>query len=160
MTDTLTAQDLRPNNDTLLEATLMVLKGRVDEDEVRRFVEKASNNVTAPVLGAEASLKIAVYGVLKCEPTTVPYKSYKYDITVWGGPAYFGTSVGMMYTAYESWETFFRNVTGAHVQGLIAPVGVLQINFLENGLLIGQFNGAAGGVGLVEAGGTGKWKKE
>ncbi|HVR98534.1 MAG TPA: hypothetical protein VMW27_18105 [Thermoanaerobaculia bacterium] len=160
MSDTLTAQDLRPDNDTLLEATLMVLKGRVDEDEVRRFVEKASNNVTAPVLGAEVTLKLAVYGNLKCNPTTVPYKSYLYDNTVWGGPAYFGTSVGFLYTAYESWETFFRNVTGVHVQGVAAPVGALQVNFLENGLLIGQFNGPAGRVGLVQAGGKGMWERK
>jgi hypothetical protein len=159
-TDNLTAQDLQPDNDTLLDATIKVLKGRIDEDEVRRFAKQASNNVTAPVLGAEASLKLAVYGVLKCDPTTQPYKSYKYDITVWGGPLYFGMSVGFMYTAFETWEAFFNRVTGAHVQGIVFPAGALQINFLENGLIVGQFNGAAGGIGAVEAGGTGKWERK
>ena len=158
MTSKSTAQDLRPTRDIVQKATLKALRGRVDEGEVRRFLEKAaSNDVPAPI-GATASLKIAVWGKLGCDPDGQPWK---YDITVWGGPAYFGESVGFMYTAYETWDAFFRYVTGAHVQGIAEAGGILQINwFNESGVPVGQFNGAAGGIGLVEAGGSGTWQKK
>jgi hypothetical protein len=66
-----------------------------------------------------------------------------------------------MYTAYDSWDAFFRNVTSAHAQGIAEAGGILQINwFIENGTPVGQFNGAAGGIGVVECGGSGKWQKK
>jgi hypothetical protein len=154
---TLTAEDLRPDRDFLLDATLRVLKGRADEAEVRRFVKEAANNVTAPALGATASLQLAIYGKLKCDPDNQPYK---YDITLWGGPAFFGMSVGFMYTGYSTWETFFRNVTGAHAQGISMGGGLFQINWFVDGTPVGQFNGPVGGIGVFEAGGKGKWQRK
>src|SRR5215471_16873823 len=158
MANQLTVQDLRPTRDIVQEATLKALRGCVEEDEVRRFLAKAASvSVPAPI-GASASLKIAVWGKLGCDPDGQPWK---YDITVWGGPAYFGESVGFMYTAYETWDDFFRNVTGAHAQGIAVEGGILQINFFNSsGVLVGQFNGVAGGIGLVEAGGEGMWQPQ
>lgn len=158
MKNKLNAQDLRPDRDIVLGATVKALKGRVEEAEVQRFLKQAASNAAAPVLGATTDLKIAVWGKLTCDPDGQPWK---YDITVWGGPAYIGGAVGFMYTAYESWDAFFRNVTSAHVQAIDVGGGILQINwFIENGTPVGQFNGAAGGIGLVEGGGSGKWEKK
>lgn len=158
MTNTLTAQDLRPDRDIVVGATLNALKGRVDEGAVRRFLKEAAGPAAPAPIGATASLKIAVWGKLGCDPDGQPWK---YDITVWGGPAYIGDAVGFMYTAYDSWDAFFRNVTSAHVQAIDVGGGILQINwFIENGTPVGQFNGAAGGVGVVEGGGSGKWQRK
>lgn len=158
MTNNLTAQHLRPTHDIVQEATLKALQGRVEEAEVRRFLNEATRASAPAPIGATASLNIAVWGKLGCEPDGQPWK---YDITVWGGPAYFGSAVGFMYTAYTSWDAFFRNVTSAHVQGIISGGGILQINwFNASGTPVGQFNGAAGGIGLVEAGGSGKWQEK
>lgn len=158
MANKLTAQDLRPDRDIVLEATLRALKGRVEEGDVRRFLKEAARAGAPAPIGATASLKIAVWGKLECNPEGQPWK---YDITVWGAPAYIGEAVGFMYTAYDSWDAFFRNVTAAHVQGIAFEGGILQINwFIENGTPVGQFNGAAGGIGVVEAGGSGKWQRK
>jgi hypothetical protein len=71
------------------------------------------------------------------------------------------TKVGFMYTAYETWDAFFNNVTSAHVQGIAVEGGILQINwFNASGTPVGQFNGVAGGIGLLEAGGEGKWQRK
>ena len=157
MTENLTARDLQPTREELQEATLKVLKGRVSEDEARRFLTEAAGDGVPDPIGATADLKIAVWGKLKCDPDGQPWK---YDITVWGGPAYIGGAVGFMYTAYTSWDAFFTYVTSAHVQGVDVGGGILQINwFNKDGTPVGQFNGAAGGVGLVEAGGSGGWDR-
>ena len=65
----------------------------------------------------------------------------------------------MMYTAYDNWDAFFKNVTSYHVQGYSEGGGILQVNwFISNGTPVGQFNGAMVGAGGLEAGGPGKWK--
>lgn len=158
LTPTHTADDLRPDNEILMEAALRTLKGRVSEDEARSFLKQASSaGVPAPI-GATASLNITIWGKLQCDPDGQPWK---YDITVWGGPAYFGTSVGFLYTAYTSWDAFFRNTTAAHAQGIASGGGILQINWFNgDGVPVGQFNGAAGAIGLVEAGGKGGWERK
>jgi hypothetical protein len=156
MSNTLIANDLRPDQEAIADATVRAFKGRVDEDEVRRFL-KAAAETPAPI-GATASLKLAVWGKLyvSCEADG---RKCVYDQTAWGGPAYFGDSVGFMYTAYDSWAAFFANVTGFHVQGIAEGGGILQVNwFIANGTPVGQFNGVAGGIGAVEAGGSGGWQ--
>lgn len=156
MSDTLSAQDLRPDTDAIHQATLKALSGRVEEAEVQRFLKQVSSTTVPAPIGATVDLKIAIWGKLNCDPDGQPWK---YDITVWGGPAYIGGAVGFMYTAYEHWDAFFRNVTSAHVQGVDVGGGILQVNwFIENGTPVGQFNGVAGGVGLVQGGGSGKWQ--
>ncbi len=156
--ETLTAQDLRPTNSELREAALKALQGRVSEDEVRKFLEKANGEGSPPAIGAEGSVNLLVWGKCKCYPDGMPWQ---YDNTIWGGPAYSGNGVGFMYTAYNTWEAFFNNVTGCHAQGIATAGGVLQINwFNASGLPVGQFNGAVGGIGVFEAGGEGKWQRK
>jgi hypothetical protein len=158
ITQKVTAQDLRPDQETLLRATLTALKGRVDEHEVRRFVKEAARAAAPAPIGATANVKIAVWGKVLCEPDGQPWI---YDNTIWGGPAYFGDSVGFMYTAYDNWDAFYANVTSCHVQGFDVGGGILQINwFIANGTPVGQYNGAAAGAGLVEGGGAGKWTRK
>lgn len=154
----LSQQNFRPNQSGVQQATLTALQPQVGEDEARSFVEKlSSQSVPAPV-GATASVNIAVWGKCKCDPDGL---SWKFDRTVWGGPAYSGSSVGFLYTAYEDWESFFRNVTSFHCQGIASGGGILQINwFIANGTPVGQFNGAAGGIGLLQAGAAGTWEKK
>jgi hypothetical protein len=158
MASKLSAKDLRPDHDIVAQAAVTALKGRVSEDDVRRFLGKAASAGVPDPIGATASLKIAVWGKLTCDPDGQPWK---YDHTVWGGPAYIGDAVGFMYTAYESWDAFFRNVTSAHVQAIDAGGGILQINwFNKDATPVGQFNGVAGGVGVCEAGGSGGWQRK
>lgn len=154
----LASKDLRPTHEAVRVATIKALKGRVDEAEVRQFLEKAASAAAAPAIGATVSVNIAVWGKVVADPDGKPWK---YDNTIWGGPAYFGSSVGFMYTAYTDWDAFFQNVTSCHVQGVDVGGGILQVNwFIANGTPVGQYNGAAGGVGLVEAGGAGKWARK
>lgn len=154
----LTAQDLRPNNGELQEAALKALQGRVNEDDVRKFLEKASGEGVPPPVGAEGSVNLFVWGKCKCYPDGLPWQ---YDNTIWGGPAYSGGGVGFLYTAYTTWDGFFNNVTSCHAQGIASGGGILQINwFNASGLPVGQFNGVVGGIGVFEAGGEGKWQKK
>ncbi len=147
-----------PNFETVKAATLRAFKGKVKDHEVNRFLDTiASSAVPAPI-GATASLTFAaIYGVVKCEPRGQPWK---FDADVWGVGAAAISSVGLMYTAYENWDAFFSLTTAFHVQGIADAGGIFQINwFNKSGVPIGQFNGAAGGIAVFEAGGSGKWKK-
>ncbi|UYQ63204.1 hypothetical protein [Streptomyces peucetius] len=156
MTQTLTREELGPTQSLAQQATMNALGVRVGASEVESFLEKlASASVPAPI-GATADVKIAVWGKVQVTPDGQPWL---YDHTIWGGPAYFGSSVGFMYTAYDSWDAFFQDVTSVHVQGVDVGGGLLQANwFRSDGLPVGQFNGVAAGGGLVEAGGSGKWE--
>ena len=150
---------LKPNIEAVQAATLRAFKGKVKDDEVNRFLDAiASSAVPAPI-GATASLTFAaIYGVVKCEPRGQPWE---FDADVWGVGAAAISSVGFMYTAYENWDAFFSLTTAFHVQGIAVEGGIFQINwFNESGVPIGQFNGAAGGMAVFEAGGSGKWKKK
>lgn len=149
---------LQPANPDLQQVTIQALKSRVDEADVRAFLEKLGSATAPAPVGATASVKLAVWGKIDVEPDGLPWK---YDETIWGGPAYFGSAVGIMYTAYDSWDAFFQNVTGFHAQGVDVGGGILQVNwFISNGTPVGQFNGAAAGVGVFEAGGSGKWQRK
>lgn len=156
MTQTVSEQDLRPTNPLLQEAMIKALKQRRSADEVQEFLNRAVSATVPSPIGATATVNIAVWGKVQVDPDGQPWK---YDATIWGGPAYFGSSVGFMYTAYDAWDAFFQNVTSVHVQGIVSGGGILQVNwFNSSGLPVGQFNGVAGGIGLLEAGGSGKWQ--
>lgn len=154
----LTTLDLRPTSSEVREATFKALQGRVSEDEVRKYLETMSNDGSPAPIGAEGSVNLLVWGKCKCYPDGLPWQ---YDNTIWGGPAYSGSGVGFMYTAYTTWDAFFNNVTSCHAQGIASGGGILQINwFNASGTPVGQFNGAVGGIGVFEAGGEGKWQKK
>ena len=141
MSQSLVAQDLSPAQPHLRDATMEAFKDRADAGELEKFLAQASAPAAATPIGATASVKIAIWGKVHCEPDGQPWV---YDATIWGGPAYGGDAVGFMYTAYDSWDPFFQNVTGVHCQGIAEAGGVLQINwFLTNGTPVGQFNGVA-----------------
>ena len=157
--DSVQMESLAPTNDAIQGATLRALKEITNEKEVKRFLEKtASSEVPAPI-SATASLTFALfYGVVKCEPRG---QQWLFDEDVWGVGAAAISSVGLMYTAYNTWDAFFRNTTAFHVQGITEGGGIYQINwFNSSGTPIGQYNGAAGGIAAFEAGGAGKWKKK
>ena len=152
--DQATVELLRPTNPDLRQATLKAFEQQPEVD-AQDFLDKLASSA-APAIGATAELNIAIWGKLLVDPDGQPWK---YDNTVWGGPAYFGKGVGFMYTAYSAWDAFFRNVTSCHVQGIAEAGGILQVNwFISNGTPVGQFNGAFGGIGLVEGGGSGGWQ--
>jgi hypothetical protein len=155
MTKALSERELSPLNPIVQAATMHSLSRRIEVSEVQQFLDKmVSAEVPAPI-GATASVRIAIWGKVTVEPNGEPWT---YDTSIWGGPAYFGQSAGFMYTAYGTWDEFFRNVTSVHVQGVASAGGILQVNwFNHSGTPVGQFNGVAGGVGVLEAGGSGGW---
>ena len=153
MAQKLTEKDLLPTSPVVEQATIRALKGRVEADEVRKFLREASRSEPG-ALGATASVNIFIWGKVKCYPEA----PWHYDTTIWGGPAASIESVGFIYTAYRTWDDFFRNVTGVWAQGISEGAGILQINWFADGTPVGQFNGLAGGIGLLEAGGEGKWQ--
>ncbi len=157
MVDRPTPEDLRPDRHELMHAAVHALKARVDENEMQKFLVGAASNKGLDPLKATASMNLAVWGKLKCEPEGQPWI---YDIEIWGAPAFFGSAVGFMYTAYTSWDSFFTKVTGAHAHGIEVGGGFLQINWLAGVLPVGQFNGVVGGAGIAEAGGDGVWKRK
>jgi hypothetical protein len=147
---------LSPASSALQQATKTALETQVPASEVQTFLNQIGSATAPAPIGATVNLKLAVWGKLLVEPAGQPWK---YDHTVWGGPLYLGSSVGFMYTAHDSWDAFFKNVTSRHVQGVDVGGGILQVNwFISNGTPVGQFNGVAGAIGLVEGGGSGKWE--
>jgi len=151
--------DLIPTNEAVQAATRRAFTGKVSDDEVERFLEMStSSSVPAPIGATGSLIFAAIYGVAKCEPRNLPWL---FDADVWGVGGAAIASVGFMYTAYESWESFFSETTAFHVQGIADSGGIFQINWFNNsGVPIGQFNGAAGGIALFEAGGSAKWKRK
>ena len=132
----------------------------VDQTAIESFPERIAAS-GAPVLGAKVDLTfILFYGQLTVSPTTDPYRGYRYEVDVWGAGASVGSSIGFMYTAYNSWDAFFENVTAFHVQSVSGVAGFCQVNwFNKDGVPVGQFNGGTLGAGILEAGGAGRWKK-
>ena len=156
--DTLTMEELGPAHPIVREATFRALGCKLEPSEIQKFLDKAASPQTPSPIGATANVDIAIWGKCKCDPDGQPWR---YDNSIWGGPAYFGSSIGFMYTAYDSWDAFFQNTSSCHVQGIASGGGILQINwFNRDSVPVGQFNGAAGGVGLLEAGGSGGWTRK
>ena len=155
MSQQVSSDELAPTSDRIRQLTVDRLSAQLSEQELDDYLSKLGEGAPAPI-GATVDVKIAVWGKVSVDPDGQPWK---YDNTIWGGPAYFGSSVGFMYTAYDSWDAFFQNVSSCHIQGVDVGGGVLQVNwFIPNGTPVGQFNGVAAGAGLVEGGGSGKWQ--
>ena len=160
MTEMLTEDQLHPTSPLVRETTVNLLERDLDSDEIQKFLDKISGSVPAAV-ARSAWIAVLIGGTLKVGDLDDPYKHWWYDITLWGGPACLGMAPGFMYTAYNSWDAFFQNVTSCHVQGYAAGGGVLQINwFISNGTPVGQFNGVLGGISAFQGGGAGKWAQK
>ncbi len=154
-------KNFHPSNPIIKKATLDAFKNLngITMATAEDFVSKAAAvSVPAP-LGATTSLIFgAIYGSVTVKPTSGGYTNWVFDHSFWGIGAMGGSSIGFMYTAYDSWDAFFQNVTGFHVQGIAEGGGILQVNFfISNGTPVGQFNGALAGAGGVEGGNSGKW---
>ncbi|WP_116131312.1 hypothetical protein [Tropicimonas sp. IMCC34043] len=165
MKDLVTPELVRPTRPAIESATIDALgrlKG-VDLDAARTL-PKTLEASSAPVLQATANIiHVVIYGDLTVRVQTDPYKHFEYHVSSWGLGTAGGTALGFMYTAYNSWEAFFANVTSYHVQGIAEGRGILQVTwFTPNGSPVGQFNGAmprdAGIECGIEGGGPGKWK--
>jgi hypothetical protein len=139
-------------------SNLKNLRG-IDAGSIDSYVENLATTL-APVLSAKANIIFALfYGNLTVKVNTDLYSNKSGDVDIWGIGAAGGTAIGMMYTAFDNWDAFFHEVTAYHVQGLASGGGVLQINwFTSNGMPVGQFNGAMGGAGGLQAGGAWTWK--
>ncbi|GIG39000.1 hypothetical protein [Cellulomonas phragmiteti] len=160
MSTTIDDDRLRPDDPAVRRRAEETLGARLDEGAAADFVSSLTAPSAPAPIGATASLNLAVWGKVEVTTDGPDGQRWSYHTTVWGGPAYFGSSVGFLYTAYDSWSAFFANAHAVHVQGITSPVGVLQVNwFNRDGTPVGQFNGAAGGIGLVEAGGDGSWRQ-
>ncbi|NIM05331.1 MAG: hypothetical protein GTO55_04415 [Armatimonadetes bacterium] len=151
-------KDLSPSNKVLHAKMLSGLEGRVSEEDVNSFVKKVTS-VGAPAISAKASvIQALIYGNVTCDPKDKPWK---FDESIWGIGAAGGSSIGVMYTAYESWDPFFTNTRAFHVQGIASGGGILQITWFDGkGIPIGQFNGAMAGAGGIEGGGKASWKRK
>lgn len=156
-------------NDLLKENTLKTFKGKVDNDSLDKLIQSmpdyefkdgifiASNDPR--LINAKASLKMVFYGELNCFDLE-GYKS-TFCQKVWGpGVGSVDSVIGGMYNVYEdsNWPYFFRQADKVHVQGIAGTVGTVQISWFDkNNTPIGQFNSAAVGAGVFEAGGDGRW---
>lgn len=148
------------------DATIKALAGKVKDEDIETLLKRIPAEVAvSDVLGApspsEAKAElytVAVYGYVKCTPTNL---DHEFEANHWGIGLAAMASYGFMYTAYNSWDALFRETSGYHAQGIADAGGILQITWFNgSGVPIGQFNSAAGGIGVFEVGGSGSWKKK
>lgn len=140
-------------------STLTALKGKVKEEELDQLLEHMEKLGGPGTIEAKAGIIfVGIYGNVECKPKNQPWE---FDQSVWGIGAAGFTCLGLMYTAYDNWHAFFTQTTGFQAQGIADGGGIFQITWFNNsGTPIGQFNGAAAGLGVFEVGGKGKWKKK
>ncbi len=139
-------------------ATQEAFKGRLEEKEVNDFLESIRGaNAPAPIAATGSITFVGVFGQVTCEPMDKPYI---FKQKSWGAGVAAISSVGMIYTAYSSWDGLWKNTTGYHAQGISKGGGIFQITFLKGKTPIGQYNGPCLGISLFEVGGNGKWKKK
>ncbi|HEX7118215.1 MAG TPA: hypothetical protein VF212_05475 [Longimicrobiales bacterium] len=160
-----TTRQLLPTDEVVKAATLRALKGEafrgaLGDEEIERFLNEAVGAGVPSPIQAEGDLKfIAIYGKITCQPSPDPWKKYYMDETAWGIGGSMITSLGFMYTAYETWDAFFKNTTAYHAQGIADAGGIFQINwFNSSGVPVGQYNAAAGGIAVFQCGGSCTWK--
>lgn len=149
---------LTPNNEIVQAATVRALKGKVKDSDLQKILNPSAAGVPDPLRATGSLWATVFYAGMKCEPTGVPYY---FEEGAWGLGLGIVTTGGILYTAYTTWDAFWRETAGYHAQGIAEGGGILQFNFFNSsGVPVGQFNGVAGGIGAFEFGGTGKWKKK
>jgi hypothetical protein len=152
-----------PNVEVAQAATWRAFKGKLKDPEIPQFVDATTGAsrglaVPAPITASASAYFGAIFGVVKCEPGHEPYLFEEY---AWGIGASAGSGGGFLYTAYDSWDAFWEMTAGYHAQGIAEGGGILQINFFNSSAVpIGQYNGVAGGIGVFECGGSGRWSKK
>lgn len=137
-------------------------QGKVPQEILDGIVNLVPDGRTDGALGApngSATVTVAaafIYGTVDCK---IDSQKKQFRGTHWGlGLAGFAAT-GILYTAYNRWEDFFKNATGYHAQSAGVAGGIVQVTwFTREGLPVGQFNGIAGGVGALEVGGSGSWE--
>lgn len=163
MSDVLVADVLAPDVKIVQEATRRAFSGKLKDSQIDEFLKSVTSagvGVPSPIKAKGSVYFGLVYGIVSCEPLDERYKLYKFDESAWGIGAVAGSGAGVMYTAYENWDAFFKLTTAYHAQGIAEGGGILQINWFNgSGIPIGQFNGVVGGIGAFECGGSGKWKR-
>lgn len=140
-------------------ATRHAFKGKLNDEEVERFIDAttgSASGIPSPITATGSAYFGLIFGVVKCTPASQPYT---FEEKAWGIGASAGSGAGLIYTAYDSWDAFFKNTAGYHAQGIADGGGILQINFFNSSAIpIGQYNGVAGGIGVFECGGKGTWQ--
>jgi len=149
------------------DATKKALAGKVKDEDVKEFLnhmpsetEKALRAVglPAPAEAIGETYTVLIYGYVKCTPT---HLDHYFEANHWGLGLAGVKGYGFLYTAYDSWDSLFRETTGYHAQGIAEAGGILQINWFNgSGVPVGQFNAAAVGIGAFEVGGKGHWEKK
>jgi hypothetical protein len=154
---------------TIRNATNKALKGKVSEDDIHKLLSSMGEETTeagmlkgihvpSPAEATAELYTIAVYGYVKCSPTHLPYY---FEANHWGIGLAAMRCYGFMYTAYENWDALFNETRGYHAQGIAEAGGILQITWFNGKHQpVGQFNAAAGGIGVFEVGGSGRWHKK
>ena len=148
------------------DATIKALTGKVKDEDVRKLLNRipeetavsAELGVPGPAEAKAELYTVAIYGYVKCTPT---HLDHEFEANHWGLGLSAMASYGSMYTAYDSWEGLFSETRGYHAQGIAEGGGILQITWFNgSGVPVGQFNSAAGGIGVFEVGGSARWKKK
>lgn len=166
---------VKPNLEVVQAATWRAFKGKLNDEVIQNFLDATTGREAAArtqlKVGAPAAVKVAtpmkatgslyfalLYGIISCKPFHSPYC---FEESSWGIGATAMSSGGILYTAYENWDDFWKLTTAYHAQGIAEAGGIFQINFFNNKAQpIGQFDGVAGGIGVFECGGSGKWYKK
>lgn len=148
-------------------ASVKALTGKVNDDDINNFLNYLTvdnvegDNIVGIPRPKEAKSElytVGVYGYVKCTPTHLPYH---FEANHWGLGLAVMACYGTMYTAYANWEDLFNETRGYHAQGIADAGGILQITWFNGDHKpIGQFNSVAGGIGIFEVGGKGRWKKK
>ncbi len=147
------------------DATQSALAGKVKDSDIKAFLNRMPEGMKATTRGAPSPAEakgetytVVLYGYVKCTPT---HLDYEFEANHWGLGLAGMASYGFMYTAYEKWDGLFSETRGYHAQGIADAGGILQFTWFDGKHLpIGQFNAAAGGIGVFEVGGEGRWKRK
>ncbi len=126
--------------ETCKNATIEALKGKVSDEDIAHLLSFMNGDTVLSEKGATSDsgpgpqdaktelYTIGIYGHVKCTPTHFPYE---YNANHWGLGASVMTTYGIMYTAYNTWEAFFRETRGYHAQGIAKGGGILQITWFN-----------------------------
>lgn len=148
------------------DATIKALAGKVKDEDIKQLLDRMPEGTTVsadsgtpkPAEAIGETYTVVLYGYVKCTPT---HLDHEFEANHWGLGLAGVKGYGFMYTAYDTWGALFSKTKGYHAQGVAEAGGILQINWFNgDGVPVGQFNAAAGGIGVFEVGGKGSWKKK